>query len=55
VDETTSDPGDEESIGDFKFNSVVERGFGSFQHGVQLGCLGNSSWETVQDESVYQH
>jgi hypothetical protein len=51
VNESTSNPRDKEGIRDSELDSVIERGFGSFQHGVQLGCLGDSSWETIKDES----
>jgi len=51
VNESASDPRDEEGIGDSEFDSVIEGSLGSFQHGVQLGCLGDSSWETIKDES----
>ena len=51
MNESTSNPRDEEGIGDSEFDSVIEGSLGSFQHGVQLGCLGDSSWETIKDES----
>lgn len=53
VNESTSNPRDEEGIRDSKFDSVIEGSLGSFQHGVQLGCLGDSSWETIKDETGY--
>jgi hypothetical protein len=51
VNESTGNPRNQKGIRDSEFNSVIEGGFGSFQHGVQLGCLGDSSWETIKDES----
>ena len=55
MNESTSDPGNQEGIRDSELDSVIEGSFGSFQHGVQLGCLGDSSWETIKDESEISH
>ena len=54
MDESTGDSGDEEGIGDSELDSVVERSLGGCKHGIEFGSLGNSSGESIKDETGHQ-
>jgi hypothetical protein len=54
VDESTGDSRDEKSIRDSELDSVIEGSLGSCEHSIQLGSLGNSSGETIKDETSHQ-
>jgi hypothetical protein len=54
VDESTSDSGNEEGIGDSELDSVVEGSLGGSEHSIQLGSLRNSSGEPIKDETDHQ-
>lgn len=51
VYQSTSDSGDEQSVRDPELDSVVNGLFLLFQHGIELGSLGNGSWETIENET----
>lgn len=52
VDETASDTGNEEGVVDLQLNGVLELLLAGEKHLVQTLGLGDSSGETVQDETV---
>jgi hypothetical protein len=51
VDESAGDSGDEESVGDLELDGVVDGLVLRGEHGTELLGLGDSSGETVEDES----
>jgi len=52
VDQTTGDTGDEKGVRDTELDGVVQRLFALGKHAIQLGGLADSSWETIQDETI---
>jgi hypothetical protein len=51
--QTTGNSADEERIGDLELNSVINGGFASLEHSVELGCLWYGSGETIEDETKH--
>lgn len=49
--QTPGDSRNKQGIGDFELDSVVQGRLGLFKHGIELGGLGNSSGEAVEDEA----
>lgn len=53
VDQSTSDSGDQQGVGDLELDSVVDGLFAFGKHGVELGSLGDGTGETVKDETCW--
>lgn len=51
VDQSTSNSGDQQDVGDLELDSVVDSLFALGKHGIELGSLGNGTGETVEDEA----
>jgi hypothetical protein len=54
MDETTGDTFDEERVVDLKLDSVLKGLVAFLEHGVEAFCLGHSSREAVENETVHR-
>lgn len=51
VDQSTSNSGDQQGVGDLELDSVVDSLFALGKHGIELGSLGDGTGEAVEDEA----
>lgn len=51
VDQSTSNSGDQQGVGDLELDSVVDSLFALGKHGIELGSLRDGTGEAVEDEA----